>query len=167
MQELHGKSAYGVTQTFVCNNASVASARCCRLEQGVFKEVPLEEMARQASLLNLSDVLILGVICRPPNLHELRHEEERAWLEAGAVKLHDVAVVQAPQDLHLLQEQIHLRLARVVALQGARPNHRLTIRQGNNKASGQRRGQDGKINRKSTFTVRNQEGRTHIGKETK
>lgn len=50
------------------------------------------------------------------HLHELCDEEHAAHLKAGPIKLHNVAVVQLGQCLHLLQEQLQLLAAGCLSL---------------------------------------------------
>lgn len=52
-----------------------------------------------------------------PYLHELSHKEHAAGLQARAIELHNVPVVQLGQRLHLLEEQLKLLAAGAVGLQ--------------------------------------------------
>lgn len=57
-------------------------------------------------------LMVLVVVVSPPtDLHELCDKEHAAHLQTGPVELHDVAVVQLGQGLHLLQEQLKLLAA--------------------------------------------------------
>jgi len=53
-----------------------------------------------------------------PALHQLGHEEHGAGLEAGAVELDDVAVVELGQGLDLLEEELQVLAAGLLGLCG-------------------------------------------------
>jgi hypothetical protein len=54
-----------------------------------------------------------------PHLHQFSDKEQAAWLQASAIKLHDVAVVELGQGLHLLEEQLQLLAAGAGRLEAA------------------------------------------------